>query len=558
MLETPSLEAWSGDEASRYRQRVDYSAVFIPTDRNWDRQLASIGAVVLTEQQRALVQDAIFTSHVLWSLVAAMEYRVARRADGTRPHRPVELSRDAEGDLARELAYAWRLELRISSLASVRMALRRRMLELQQLATKEQLLSAEGRGDRIADAPGIGLNYQDAAAVGIEYFNDLSEEPQGRWALMFDELEFAPERIREQLIASLRSTDARFLFKLSLAPHTTGTPLLGDLMGAMSGHDFITIPLFYGRKEEGFDFARRLADGLLARQEVAYDAEHFLGRRSLGAEPQNEERMPTNSGTVRRRLKALEKKDSTFAKYLAERDLTPDSLVRTTANERASELRKILPLVAVRNEFLRSADARGVRRVRALQSPTVYSGDVAVFAMLESNPRNLTGVLTRLVSADPTVPAPPARQVAEVRKVQNRFRALLSTVPTSDIPGRRTSTRGLLSVVDAIGEFMQQEVLLTEFSADPPGTFVLDSAIDDGLLESLGVALNAGAIVYVPEEGQEPVPNRLRGNKYRLSYLFSPRYGLPIRLGRERHLSGILATPSPSPPDQERLDLGVE
>ena len=66
--------------------------------------------------------------------------------------------------------------------------------------------------------------------------------------------------------------------------------------------------------------------------------------------------------------------------------------------------------------------------------------------------------------------------------------------------------------------------------------------------ESLTRALNAGAIVYVPDEDGQLLLASLRGKRFRLSYLLAPTYHVPLRLGRAVSLSKILNTKMPSSP----------
>jgi len=61
----------------------------------------------------------------------------------------------------------------------------------------------------------------------------------------------------------------------------------------------------------------------------------------------------------------------------------------------------------------------------------------------------------------------------------------------------------------------------------------------DGL-DALRQALNAGAVVYVPDDDGQLILTSLRGKRFRLSYLLAPLYGFPIRLGKEVALSRIL------------------
>jgi hypothetical protein len=108
------------------------------------------------------------------------------------------------------------------------------------------------------------------------------------------------------------------------------------------------------------------------------------------------------------------------------------------------------------------------------------------------------------------------------------------------VSSKQEAPRGVLSIIDQIGNYFYDAVVIQTFNSDPPGTFVVDSRVDDRLLESLGKALNAGAIVYVPDDDSHLVMSSLRGKRFRLSYLLAPNYGIPIRLGPPVSLKTIL------------------
>jgi hypothetical protein len=108
-------------------------------------------------------------------------------------------------------------------------------------------------------------------------------------------------------------------------------------------------------------------------------------------------------------------------------------------------------------------------------------------------------------------------------------------------------------VLDAIGAYLFKAVVLDPFNADPPGSFSVNDECDDELLEMLGVALNTGAIVYVPNSSAELVLKSLKGKRFRLSYLLSPMYHIPIRLGRAMALEAMVSIDNFAPPNQPQL-----
>ena len=153
------------------------------------------------------------------------------------------------------------------------------------------------------------------------------------------------------------------------------------------------------------------------------------------------------------------------------------------------------------------------------------------FAMVEGNPRWLIGIGLRLLAEQRTDGlVSPSVQTREVKRAASRFRALLRTIPVPD--GARPTQRGLLSALDLLGKYIHEQVVLGDFTRDPVGSFIVDAHAPRWLLEVVGRSLNAGALIYIPDGDGEMLLSSLRGKRFRLSYLFAPYYGIPIRLGR--------------------------
>src|SRR5205085_8870489 len=74
----------------------------------------------------------------------------------------------------------------------------------------------------------------------------------------------------------------------------------------------------------------------------------------------------------------------------------------------------------------------------------------------------------------------------------------------------------------------------------PPLSFIVDTDTNDDLVDALGRALNAGAIVFVNEKGEDLLLSSLKGKRFRLSYILAPHYTLPLMLGKARSLDSIL------------------
>lgn len=233
----------------------------------------------------------------------------------------------------------------------------------------------------------------------------------------------------------------------------------------------------------------------------------------------------------------LASRDRTFAAYLKRRNISLESMNEVSGVKRAADLRKARSIVALRAYFkgegrdLFQEHAQG-RRSRKV--PKIYAGATSLFAMVEGNPRWFIGIVSQLLQKTPTGQrVAEALQVRAVRDAADVFRAMLATIPCGE-------TGGLLKILDPVGEYFSRAAIDGDFDPDPPCSFQIDSAIDDDALRALGMALNAGAIVYAPEEGDVGILESLREKRFRLSYILAPHYFIPLVLGRVMPLSRIL------------------
>jgi hypothetical protein len=150
-------------------------------------------------------------------------------------------------------------------------------------------------------------------------------------------------------------------------------------------------------------------------------------------------------------------------------------------------------------------------------------------------------------------------QAAQIKYASNSFRSLLKTIPFRQ---HSETDRSLLKLLDDVGEFFYENCILGQFKTQPPLTFTVDSHVDEETFRALGRALNAGAIIYVPDPGADRILTSLRGKRFRLCYLLAAYYKLPIMLNTDVALSTILAKARPRTslpnPDQQSLPLGRE
>jgi hypothetical protein len=553
MLQQPALEAWQHPSAEDYRSRIDFTGVFIPTDISWAVQLGSLGNGKLDPKTRQLISIATFTTHTLRSLVIAFQNRTAETA--IHPFRRIPLSTDQEARIVTEVAKAWHVHSIVPGLDAIKRALSHRLSQLFELASIEVTLGPKGRDERLASFTYLHLHFLRAAAAAIEIFEDVAQTAGGKWALLYDELELAPRWIQEELAAALRSTDARFLFKLALNPftqndsliHLDEEPVQADRPTPVVGQDFDEIALWYVGKVQSFEFCTQLWDEMLNQRGLPLKPpEKVLGDSYFRTNPGEWKEVYRPGSKVAQRFTELAGKDPSFAAYLDRKGVNPNHLDDLAENKKAATVRKIAPIVAVR-EFYRRPEIQNTPRgaLRSRKTAVLYSGAESLFALTEGNPRWFIGIMDRLLDqqqAKSESRIPPPWQAEEARTAAERFQAMLATIP---VPQSSSSMPrlGVLDTVEAVAEYFHEKIVRGPFKSDPPGTFYVDSQVNETILASLGRALNAGAIVYVPDRGPVILPSLadLRGKRFRISYLLAPLYGLPLRLGKPITLSTILA-----------------
>jgi len=549
MLTPEALEAASDAKRFRLNKGIRFTGVFVPSDIAWSRQVESLASWDIPEEVASTLFEASFTASVLRSFAAAIHERLTRDIPKTWLNlATVSLTPALQEQVARELAQVWGLELRVPSLLGLRAAASERIAALGRLASAIH----RSRDFALADAPNSGINLVSELTLGLDILEALVPEIQGeKWCLLFDELELAPVEIRRSLISAMRSVDERLIFKLALSPYSADLSDLVTALGAMAGHDHDEIWLSYGRKSDALRFSYDLMHQVV-RERLGQDANlvSVLGNAILPSDDEHGDSAQEVSAAQANYVRDLYDIDRSFRRYVDTATGGVEELLATRGQERAQHLRKVMPLVIVRVTFrtLDGSSSAGGRRYRSRKNPDVYAGTSALAAILEGNPRWIIGSMNALLDHGAgRVPA--GVQTMEISRTRNRFRALLSTIPVSleSIDTRR----GLLSIIDRVGQTFRHNIIAEDFSPDPVGTFTVDGSASDALLEALGSAINTGAIVYVPESDSSGLLTSLRGKRFRLSYLLATGYQLPLRLQRASSLRAITS----KGPNDDQLEL---
>ena len=539
MLQTSALENWTHREANKYRKLIDYTAVFIPADIVWSKQFKALGTGYLNDAECENLRHAVFTGQILQSLLKAIIERVEPH-QSLYEHRQLNLTNDQTRELVFQLSSAWYLSPEIPSLRSLKRALRACIDEIWEFSNKERHLNKENRGQRFADFNFLQLDAFRACNTGIEIFNAITNESDGVWALLFDELEIAPDWVTERLKHQLRSHAPNVLLKLSLSPYTKDIDFAPDSASAMSGQDYSIVPLWNKYKKDSVIFAERLFTKLVHNKGklLKHTPLDVLGPSAINGDSYNQSSVEAyKKGSKHQKLfSRLYSKDPGVKQLLNRYQVDPENLP-VGSDKNASFVRKIFPTLVLRDFFLKTQNTES----RGRKVYTIYSGTDTYLSATESNPRWLIGITSRLLNNyKPSAPRiSQSEQAKQIDLAAESFGTLLKTIPVkSEILPPDSS---LLDLIDKIGYYFFNSLKSQKLNPEPISTFIIDSNIPAEIEEVLGIALNSGAIVYVNKADQELILNNLKGKRFRLCYLLCPQYKINTRIGPSTPLSKILA-----------------
>jgi hypothetical protein len=193
--------------------------------------------------------------------------------------------------------------------------------------------------------------------------------------------------------------------------------------------------------------------------------------------------------------------DGDLYNLLVQNGIDPSDPSTASISKRNTLLRKIKPLVLHRHAFRKTgSDGQSLRRSRKIAP--VFCGWQTVFDVSEGNPRWLIGIVDRLIpearkgKKKATLPIAAANQARVLTSVSQEYCSLLSALPEALIPVDNNQLT-LYGLVKAISRHFEEEIILSRFRLDPPGSFTVDSSTPPSICELLRVAAYNGAIVYI-------------------------------------------------------------
>lgn len=546
MLTREALDVWCSralDEKYRlYQYRPDFEAVYIPSDSRWTKELNDIlENPSFTQTERIFIQRLLVTFSVLREWVVAFDGLLSQQTE-------------IKTKLAEAIVREFKFKNTTASFTDIKNHINGLAAELRGVIN---LSAVDQIKDLVRNTPPIYC----ADIINIcEIFVNLYEaavekttlHKPSRWALCFDELEIAPKWLQDELITSLRSTDKRFLLKL------TWSPILPQEFrtAPQREDDYEPIKLWYSHVSDAQIFCESLATNILHSRigSASILIENLLGSSIFASDHRDGKKDYERDSNLYRAMLELAEDDPSFKLLLERRNINSTDPYTDDVTLRDTLFRKIKPVVLLRWAF----GIEGNKRSR--KNPLVYCGKEVLFNMSEGNPRRLNNLLNDLIDSviksgdvDKKIPMVPYPVQAKLfSDASNQFLNSLKAVPTKNYVKSAANTTSVYGLVDAIGKNFSIRILDKDFPLDPAGSFTVDENIDEKLEEIIRLALERGAIVYMGDS-QNEIATKIRGSTFRLSYMVSPRYRLLMRNYSSVSLGSCLSTSAS--PDQIQLNL---
>jgi len=547
MLTPRALDAWAAPQANEIREEIPFDSIYIPSDIHWEEQLRSLSASLAPRLDyvalEGIFSQAAVTVNILLAVIDAMfDVIKLRKPEAARPME----------DFLEVIIDGWKLKGVPPIAGAVRESLEARFNELfilfRRLASD---ITRPFEQEKLPDW--VFLDYSAATRLACTAFDNTFPERAGRkWALCFDELELAPSWLQNRLFRELRSTDQRFLLKLSTSP----LPTIGEDVWAAHSEDYEVIRLWPHKKVKARDFSSLLALAII-RERLGNEQglAELLGGSTVASG--DEESYSRNSPTWHV-FRELAEKDPSFRALLEKHEVDPQNPVTNKRRVGDQVLRKAKPLAHFRAAWLTGDSLAGQRRVRTRKRPRLYHGVEDVLDIADGNPRWLITILRQLLRKreehpERALPLPAEEQEEVLAQTSELFLGFLRTLPNPR--GGGVLGIPLYELVEILGTAFEEHILNRPFSLNPVGTVRVELALPEPLLNCLRWAAEQGALI-VMDPVEQGLDKGIEGRRLRLTFLLAPYFKLPLRAYKEARLTTCLRTGGLEESRLKQMELG--
>lgn len=527
MLTLTALHRWQDSRSEAYRTKLPFYAVYIPSDILWHHQLEYIekNLVEAPVFQKASSRAAVITN-IFQSLIETFQGILRKE---------VPVNTEAEIELCKFIIEQWQLGPTLPDLSTIQISLEGRMANIRTLLNR--VVDHQYSDEDMESLPDwYYYDFLPKLGVVCSKISQLFSLSKSRWALCFDELELAPVWLQEELFEMLRSTDQRFLFKLSASP----IPRILGRTTANQLDDFKLVRMWPHSSNKYRHFCDDLTKRLLSdRFNCAIDTESlFDSAHNRGNEDYSE---GTENWAL---LKRAATWDRSFVKFLKGRQppVDPTNPVPDSIDQCDRVHRKAKPILRWREAYLKQGKSgRLQKRSRKGAIPELFSGFDAIYSVTDGNPRRVIAIASRLADHvrfdkyDRVRLIPYETQAEILHSFSNQYSAYIKTIPDAYFTGSG-KTISLFELLKDLGSYFHQQVCGNEFHLDPYGSFIIDEWLPEELLEVLRSAAWHGAIVHIDADAKK-MDSRIQGKRFRLSFSLAPSFGLLMSKHRPKGLA---------------------
>lgn len=552
MLQVPALMSWYGSslENNAPVESVNFIGVFVAADVRWAKQLEMVTKAISSEEQRTAIHESAFSNFVSLSLIEALQKSISLGV--VRPYglAVLELERTVESQLARRLSEIWKLEA-VPSLAALKHSLRVHQAEIPRMS----LAVSHGVSFDAKNFSFIKNSWLDLFILAVETINDSLGIEGQKWALLVDELEIVPQRLLERILSPLRSASSNVVFKFALSPTGAGSHILASYENSdpSQDNDFAPLRLGGGSKEDTRSFSSKLLIQTLVKKGLLPDGASLgmiLGQSGMAEE--DADSMPSGeAGRIsleqrKRIFYELRDKDTSFKQFLENKKIIIENLPTADKSAGGTLVRKITPLVYLRNHVLKEWKQNGFT-YRSKISFQPYYRFPNILDLTEGNPRwvlNLAENLARASRAKGLSLDAQSVQTDAISAFKDRFISMLKVYPVGDsINQIQLTPYGFLK---SLAEHTRQKIFENEFSPDPALSFVIDEPVAEKFGNLISICIHLGALVLVDNDVAKesafiPGVASLEGRVVRVCYRLAPEFFLPLRAGRGVKMSSALS-----------------
>lgn len=490
MLKMLQPEAIKQYKSKRPDFDLPFYGVYIPSDRQWSfvlEQFADAENPFLKRISRALVNLNVLLAFLETLNVVLKD----KNADESCNYR-----------FCKSIISYWKLEETTPPLIDfIRLELRSMAMELQNAVSGGDF---EYKMQYVCSSNFVDCLSQAIDIVDIHY---ADYEMKSQWALCFDEMEIAPEWLKEEIVElDLRSRNQRLLFKLTATPDWEIPQR--NFRDATVGNDVDIIKCWNTDIDNVKDW-RSFCDCVIES--------HILEKYHIDRKQLNE--LITIKNPERTFfLENLPKVDRGFAEYY-KRDYTLDENNQASISRSSVRSKYYNTLVLAMRYFCFSKENKKVAGMN-----NTYLGDWLLYNMADGNPRALLNILNEIPSRmevngklKMNIPSL-GKVVREYSKVAVEGRFSFCAMKEVRIGDDILTFRNLL---DIIGGFFNNELLGDNYCPMPRTMFTIDGY--GCLRDFISVGLESGAIIKVDDKTL--YSGRYKLGVYRLSYLLYPYYG---------------------------------